>query len=207
MSKDRMIAFSDGVLAIVITIMVLKLEIPQSPEFLSLRGISANFLAYILSYVYVGIYWVNHHHMFGNLDYVSRKVLWKNLLWLFSITLIPMATEWVGFNPFEKWPTMFYGIILLICACSYFYLQREVIKISDYDLNSGKGTFKDSKAKFSIIAYIIATIFALKFTVVSYLIYTFVAIIWIFQGKVFKSEWCLYKKARTGVDLFWLYYR
>lgn len=183
MSKDRLIAFTDGVLAIVITIMVLKLELPKKPDLVSIKSIYPNLLAYILSYLYVGIYWVNHHHIFEKLDYVSRKILWENLLWIFFITLIPMATEWVGLNPFESLPAVFYGLILLLCAITYFYLQREVINISEENIGHDNSLLKDFKAKISIYAYIFGTLIAFYFSIIAYIVYAIVAIIWIFPDK------------------------
>lgn len=130
MSKGRMEAFSDGVLAIVITIMVLKLNAPESLTLDAVKEVFPTFLAYILSFIYVGIYWAEHHHLINMTDSVSGRLLWKNLHWIFWMSLIPMATEWMGLNPYESLPALFYGMILFMCAVSYNIVQSEVIKIN-----------------------------------------------------------------------------
>lgn len=159
MSRSRMEAFSDGVLAIIITIMVLKITIPASPTLASLKDTIPVFLAYILSFVYVGIYWVNHHHLTSGLTTVSGRLLWKNLFWMFWMSLIPMATEWLGANPMKSIPAVFYGFILLICAIAYNLLQYEVIKVSGEDSCIAKSIGKNHKGLLSAVAYAIAIIF------------------------------------------------
>lgn len=183
MSRGRMEAFSDGVLAIVITIMVLKLQAPKSVSLSGLNSLYPAFITYVLSYLYVGIYWTNHHHLLSILDTVSGRILWKNLLWLFFITLIPLATERAGLNLFETLPTIFYGIVLLACSISYIILQNEVVKINGKNSLISKNIGNDIKGKISIIAYVLAVILSFKFTYISYFIYTLVAIIWIVPDK------------------------
>lgn len=179
MSRNRMEAFSDGVLAIIITIMVLKLKTPESMELSALKEIFPTFLAYILSYIYVGIYWTNHHHLVSVIDSVSGTLLWKNLHWIFWMSLIPTATEWMGLYPFEKFPTLFYGITLFMCAISYHILQSEVIKISGKNSKIAKSIGKDIKGKTSIFAYAVAIVFSMCFPLISYLIYLVIALMWI----------------------------
>lgn len=179
MSKGRMEAFSDGVLAIVITIMVLKLNAPEGLTLDAVKEVFPTFLAYILSFVYVGIYWVNHHHLINMTDSVSGRLLWKNLHWIFWMSLIPMATEWMGLNPYESLPAFFYGMILFMCAVSYNIVQSEVIKINGDNSEISKNIGNDLKGKISIIAYAVAVVFAFYYLIISYLIYTAIALIWV----------------------------
>ena len=147
MSKGRMEAFSDGVLAIVITIMVLKLNAPESLTLDAVKEVFPTFLAYILSFIYVGIYWANHHHLINMTDSVSGRLLWKNLHWIFWMSLIPMATEWMGLNPYESLPALFYGMILFMCAVSYNIVQSEVIKINGDNSEISQNIGNDLKGK------------------------------------------------------------
>lgn len=183
MNSSRMEAFSDGVLAIIITIMVLKLNAPESLTFSAIRDIFPTFLAYILSFIYVGMYWANHHHLTNMTSLVSGRLLWKNLHWIFWMSLIPMATEWMGLNPYESLPAIFYGIILFMCALSYNLVQSEVIKINGEDSLISQNIGKDIKGKISIIGYAVAIIFAFYFPVVSYLLYIVIALYWIVPDK------------------------
>lgn len=183
MDTNRMEAFSDGVLAIVITIMVLKLEMPKQVSLEAVRSTYPIFLSYILSYVYIAIYWTNHHHLLSMLNLVSGSILWKNLLWLFWMSLIPMATEWIGINPFEGLPTLIYGIVLFMCSISYIILQSGVIKINGKDSKISKSIGKDLKGKFCIVAYLISILFAMHYPIVSYIIYIIVALVWIVPDK------------------------
>lgn len=179
MSKGRMEAFSDGVLAIVITIMVLKLNAPESLTLDAVKEVFPTFLAYILSFIYVGIYWANHHHLINMTDSVSGRLLWKNLHWIFWMSLIPMATEWMGLNPYESLPALFYGMILFMCAVSYNIVQSEVIKINGDNSEISQNIGNDLKGKISIFAYAVAIIFAFYFPVMAYLIYIVIALIWV----------------------------
>ena len=164
MSKGRMEAFSDGVLAIVITIMVLKLNAPESLTLDAVKEVFPTFLAYILSFIYVGIYWANHHHLINMTDSVSGRLLWKNLHWIFWMSLIPMATEWMGLNPYESLPALFYGMILFMCAVSYNIVQSEVIKINGDNSEISQNIGNDLKGKISIFAYAVADHFCFLFS-------------------------------------------
>ncbi|WP_300409094.1 TMEM175 family protein [Lagierella sp.] len=179
MSRDRMEAFSDGVLAIVITIMVLKLKPPESISFSALKNNFPTFLAYVLSYLYVGIYWANHHHLIYMLESVSGRLLWKNLHWIFWMSLIPTGTEWLGLNPLKELPTLLYGIILFMCAISYNMLQREVIKISGQNSAIANSIGRDIKGKTSIICYGISIISSFFLPILSYIIYFVIALMWV----------------------------
>lgn len=128
MNKTRLEAFSDGVLAIIITIMVLELKVPEEATYEALIPLLPKFLGYILSFIYVGIYWNNHHHMLHTAKQVNGKILWANLHLLFWLSLIPFTTAWVGENHFSEFPMMLYGIDLLMCGLAYFILQQLILK-------------------------------------------------------------------------------
>src|SRR5207253_7062388 len=119
MDKNRIEAFSDGVIAVIITIIVLEMKVPHGPEFASLVPLLPVFLTYVLSFVYVGIYWNNHHHMFKLIHSVTGGILWANLHLLFWLSLLPFTTGWMGENHFQRWPTVLYGVNLLLCALAY----------------------------------------------------------------------------------------
>ena len=171
MPKNRMEAFSDGVLAIIITIMVLELHIPDGATFDAIKSIIPTFIAYILSYLYVGIYWNNHHHLVSTLSKVSGKILWFNLHWLFWMSLLPMATKWLGAYPFRTAPTFVYGFILFMCAISYYLLQIEVLK-QHKKHSKLKQILKRKTINHTIFNYYnlcsILTNFKLRFTICSY---------------------------------------
>ena len=139
MSKGRLEAFSDGVLAIIITIMVLELKVPHGIELAALKPLLPVFLTYVLSFLYVGIYWNNHHHMFHAAKQVSGGILWANLHLLFWLSLFPFATGWLGENHFAAMPTAVYGFVLLMAAIAYFILQRTIIARHGRDFDAGLG--------------------------------------------------------------------
>lgn len=172
-------AFSDGVLAIIITIMVLKIQLPRIAELRELYAVLPLFLAYVLSYIYVGIYWVNHHHLLCFVDRVSGSVLWGNLFWLFWMSLIPVSTEWIGNQPFHWIPTAFYGAVLLMCAVSYHVLQWEIIQKSGRESAISRNIGKDIKGKLSIALYAIALALSCAFPAIAYVIYFAIALLWI----------------------------
>ena len=149
--------------------MVLKLNAPKDLTLDAVKEVFPTFLAYILSFIYVGIYWANHHHLINMTDSVSGRLLWKNLHCIF----------WMGLNPYKSLPALFYGIILFMCAVSYNIVQAEVIKINGKDSQIFRNIGNDLKGKLSIIAYAAAIIFAFYFPVISYLIYIAIALTWI----------------------------
>lgn len=182
MNKTRLEAFSDGVLAIIITIMVLEFKLPEGADCDSLRPLLPKFLSYILSFIYVGIYWNNHHHMMHTVKQVNGKILWANLHLLFWLSLIPFATAWNGENNFAPFPMMLYGIVLLMNGVAYFILQSLIVKDEKNPVLS-KAIGKDFKGKASPILYTIAVLFANYYPVISGGIYILVALMWLVPDK------------------------
>lgn len=179
MNKSRLEAFSDGVLAIIITIMVLEIKAPVDDSFESLQHLIPIFLSYVLSFIYVGIYWNNHHHMLQVVKKINGSILWSNLFLLFWLSLIPFATSWIGEHHFSAVPMSLYGFILLMCALSYFLLQNKIIKLEGKDSILHQAVEKDTKGKISTICYILAIPLAFVSPWISGLLYIAVALIWI----------------------------
>ena len=183
MNKGRMEAFSDGVLAIIITIMVLEIKVPHGDDFKDLIPLIPIFLSYILSFVYLGIYWNNHHHMMQAVKKVSGRVLWANLHLLFWLSLIPFVTGWIGENSFAQKPMALYGFILLMAAIAYYILQFQLIKSHGPDSVLAKAVGKDIKGKLSPILYIVGIVFSWINTWISGAIFILVAFIWLIPDK------------------------
>ncbi|MGN2341160.1 TMEM175 family protein [Streptococcus dysgalactiae] len=183
MSSSRLEAFSDGVLAIIITIMVLSLKAPEADSLKALLKVVPSLLAYVLSFVYVAIYWNNHHHLMKLVKIIDGKTLWFNNLWLFFISLIPWATEWVSRFHTSSLPVFIYGITLLGTAISYFILQSQVIKLSPKPSLLKEALGSDIKGKISLAIYIFSVIIAFYSVVVSELGYLSVALIWFIPDK------------------------
>ena len=179
MNKSRLEAFSDGVLAIIITIMILEIKAPKDDSFESLQHLIPVFLSYVLSFVYVGIYWNNHHHMFQVVKKVSGSILWSNLFLLFWLSLIPFATSWIGEHHFSAVPMSVYGFVLLMCAVSYIILQNKIIKLEGNDSVLHRAVNNDTKGKISMTCYISAIPLAFVSPWISGLLYIAVALIWI----------------------------
>jgi uncharacterized membrane protein len=179
MGKGRLEAFSDGVLAIIITIMVLEMKVPQGTELESLLPTLPVFLTYLLSFAYVGIYWNNHHHMFQACKRVSGAVLLANLHLLFWLSLFPFATGWMGLNHFAPVPSALYGVVLFMAAVAYWVLQRAIIATEGPDsvLKVAIGT--DWKGKFSLLLYLVAIGTALWVPWAAQVVYVSVALLWL----------------------------
>ena len=160
MDKNRTEAFSDGVIAVIITIIVLEIKVPHGPEFASLVPVLPVFLTYVLSFVYVGIYWNNHHHMFKLIETVNGTILWANLHLLFWLSLLPFTTGWMGENHFERWPTVLYGVNLLSCALAYLVLQTCLIRHHGRDSQLAKAMAADFKGKISPLLYLLGIVTA-----------------------------------------------
>ena len=178
MGKQRLEAFSDGVVAIIITIMVLELKVPHGASFESLAPLLPVFLSYVLSFVYVGIYWNNHHHMLHAATKVSGGVLWANLHLLFWLSLLPFATGWMGENHFAPWPSAVYGFVLLMAAIAYVILQQVIIACDGPDSLLKHAVGGDWKGKLSPFAYLagIASTFFLPW--VAQVLYVLAALVW-----------------------------
>ncbi|MCB1525024.1 MAG: DUF1211 domain-containing protein, partial [Rhodoblastus sp.] len=149
MEKERLAAFSDGVLAIIITIMVLELKAPHGGSPGDLVKLIPGFLSYVLSFVYIGIYWNNHHHMLATVKRVNGSILWANMHLLFWLSLVPFATAWLGENHFSKWPTALYGVALLAAAIAYYILQTTIVRAQGADSLLSRAVGGDMKGKAS----------------------------------------------------------
>jgi uncharacterized membrane protein len=183
MNKSRLEAFSDGVLAIIITIMVLEIKVPHGKEIAALVALIPVFLSYILSFIYLGIYWNNHHHMLHTVKRVTGKILWANLHLLFWLSLIPFATGWLGENEFAKWPMALYGAILLMAAIAYYILQTVIVKSQPNESILAKAIGKDIKGKSSPILYLIGISMTFFNPWISGAIYVLVALIWLIPDR------------------------
>ena len=179
MTKNRMEAFSDGVLAIIITIMVLGLASPKDASLEALQPLIPTFLSYALSFLYLGIYWNNHHHMLQAAKHVDGRVLWANLHLLFWLSLIPFTTHWMGDTRFAEWPVVLYGVVLLLAAVAYFILARVLIAADGEDSVLAKAIGRDFKGRVSVALYAAALPLAFASTWYSCALYIIVAIIWL----------------------------
>jgi uncharacterized membrane protein len=179
MTKSRLEAFSDGVIAIIITIMVLELKVPHGESGSDLAPLFPVFLSYVLSFVYVGIYWNNHHHMLHTCNRVTGPILWANLHLLFWLSLFPFATGWVGENHFAPAPSAAYGIVLLMAAIAYWILQQLIIASQGPDSLLKKAVGGDWKGKGSLLIYVIAIAAAFWSEWISLGLYVLVALIWL----------------------------
>jgi uncharacterized membrane protein len=180
MEKNRLEAFSDGVIAIIITIMVLELKVPDHAEGLAdLKEKLPVFLGYILSYIYVGIYWTNHHHMFHSTKKVTGGILWANLHLLFWLSLFPFTTAWVGANHLAPVPTAVYGFVLLMAAIAYYILQHAIIAQQGNGSLLAKAIGRDWKGKLSPVCYLAAIPLAFVSVWISNSLFIFVALLWL----------------------------
>jgi uncharacterized membrane protein len=179
MTKGRMEAFSDGVIAIIITIMVLELRIPKGTDISVLLPLAPVFFSYLLSFVFLGIYWTNHHHLLQAIKHVDGRVLWANLHLLFWLSLTPFVTGWMGENYFAPWPVALYGVVLLGAAIAYFILVRVLIAIHGKESTLSTAIGSDFKGKISVIIYAIAIPFAFIDSWVAGGLYVVVAIMWL----------------------------
>jgi uncharacterized membrane protein len=180
MDTKRLEAFSDGVLAIIITIMVLELEVPHRPTLAALSALWPVFLSYVLSFVYVGIYWNNHHHMLHVTDRVNGGILWANLHLLFWLSLLPFSTAWMGENEFARWPTMVYGANLLACALAYVVLQRRIVIAEGPGGSLARAIGPDLKGKLSPLFYLAGIAAAsLWWPAIGMALFVLAALIWL----------------------------
>jgi uncharacterized membrane protein len=179
MSKGRLEAFSDGVIAIVITIMVLELKAPHGSDWATLRHLLPHFVSYVLSFIYVGIYWNNHHHLLHAIRHVSGPVLWANLHLLFWLSLVPVATAWMGENAFAPLPVAVYGGVLLFSGVAYFVLTRVLIRLHGHDSTLAAAVGNDMKGLLSVALYAAAIALAFVSRWLACAIYVVVAVMWL----------------------------
>jgi uncharacterized membrane protein len=183
MSKTRLEAFSDGVVAILITILVLELRVPHGADFADLRPLAPVFSTYVLSFVFLGIYWNNHHHMLHAADRINGKILWANLHLLFWLSLIPFTTGWMGENHFAALPTAVYGVVLLAAGLAYLILSHAIIRHHGPDSRLARAVGKDLKGKVSALLYAVAIPAAFIQRWVALGLYVVVALIWLVPDK------------------------
>lgn len=178
MGKGRLEAFSDGVLAIIITIMVLEMKVPHGDNIDDIKPLVPIFMSYVLSFIYIGIYWNNHHHLMHTVHKVSGSVLWSNIHLLFWLSLVPFATAWMGENHFSKWPVILYGAILLMAGFAYYILSQCLLKMHGKDCVLAQAIGKDKKGIISLILYIIGIACSFINPWIGFSIYVIVAAIW-----------------------------
>jgi len=179
MTNERISAFSDGVIAILITIMVLELKVPHGTDLAALSALLPVFLAYVLSFVVLAIYWNNHHHMFYLTDRISGGILWANLHLLFWLSLLPFVTGWMGENHFAPLPTALYGVILMMDGVAYYVLERVIIRSQGVNSKLEAAVGNDTKGKISVVLYLIAIPLAFVHQLLSDAIYVSVALMWL----------------------------
>ena len=188
MPKNRLEAFSDGVIAIIITIMVLEMKVPHGNDIQVLRPLLPIFLSYVLSFVYIGIYWNNHHHLFQATEEVSGGILWANLHLLFWLSLFPFTTAWVGENHLVPIPTAIYGFVLLMAAIAYYILQRTIIAKEGRESLLAHAVGGERKGKLSLVLYLVAIPLAFVSVWIAAGLYVFVALLWLIPDPRIERE-------------------
>lgn len=176
-------AFSDGVLAIIITIMVLEFKIPEGHDWLSLKPLVPKILSYVFSFIYVGIYWNNHHHLIHAVRLLNGKLMWLNMLLLFWLSLVPFTTAWMGESEFASTPTALYGIVLMLASLSYYLLQRAILVQHESDSPFVTAIGKDLKGRLSPFFYLAAIATAYASTRISCIFFVAVAVLWFVPDK------------------------
>jgi len=183
MNKTRLEAFSDGVIAIIITIMVLELKIPHGSDWQSLRNLAPKFLSYVISFIYIAIYWNNHHHMLQTVKHVTGSILWANTHLLFWLTLVPFVTAWAGENHFAELPVAVYSFIMLMSGIAYFILSKTIIRVHGKDSLLSSAIGKDFKGIISMIGYAISVPLSFYIREGSILIIVAVALLWLIPDR------------------------
>jgi len=183
MGSGRLEAFSDGVIAIIITIMVLEMKVPHGDRVQDLVPLVPTFLSYVLSFVYVGIYWNNHHHMLHACTAVTGAMLWANLHLLFWLSLFPFTTGWMGENHFTAVPTALYGVVLLMAAIAYLLLQQAIIRTQGQDSILKQAIGRDWKGKLSPVLYILAIVATFRSSRIAQVIFVIAALIWLIPDR------------------------
>jgi uncharacterized membrane protein len=188
MSTTRLEAFSDGVIAILITIMVLELKVPHGTDWMAVRPTVFTLLLYLLSFIFLGIYWSNHHHMFHATEHVSGSILWANLHLMFWLSLVPFATNWMGESHFTALPTAAYGVVLLAAAIAYTILQNRIIAQEGLTSKLARAVGSDAKGKLSIALYLSAIPLAFVHVLIADLLYVVVAMMWLVPDRRIESR-------------------
>ena len=183
MGKQRLEAFSDGVIAIIITVMVLEMKVPHGTDWVALRPLIPVFLSYALSFIFLGIYWSNHHHLCQAIRQVNGRTLWANLHLLFWLSLIPFVTSWMGENQFAAWPVAVYGVVLLLAAVAYFILARVLISLHGEDSPIAVALGRDFKGKISVVFYIVAIPLSFLRPSLACAVYVLVAVMWLIPDR------------------------
>ena len=188
MGRGRLEAFSDGVLAIIITIMVLELKVPHGADLGALGPLLPVFLSYVLSFIFIGIYWSNHHHLLHAVQHVDGRILWANLHLLFWLSLIPFVTGWMGENHFAAWPVALYGTVLLAAAIAYVILIRVLVSYHGRDSALAKAVGKDFKGKVSMVCYAVAIPLAFVNAWLACGLYVLVVVMWLIPDRRIERE-------------------
>lgn len=183
MTTNRLEAFSDGVLAIIITIMVLDLKVPIGDDLMSLKPYLPKFIYYLFSFIYVGIYWNNHHHLFQAIKRVNGAILWGNLHLLFWLSLLPVSTAWMGENFHSAWPVAFYGFILLMSSIAFMIIEKVAVKTEGKESIIGKSVSKNIKEMSSCIGYILGIVVSFFKPEIGIVIYYLIALIWLIPDR------------------------
>ena len=183
MTTNRMEAFSDGVIAIIITIMVLELRVPHDPSLAALRPLVPVLLSYLLSFIFLGIYWNNHHHLLHAVDHVDGRILWANLHLLFWLSLVPFVTAWMGENHFAQVPVAIYGVVLLAASIAYYILTRALIALHGRTSTIATAVGRDFKGQISTAIYLVAIPLAFVKWWLAFGLYLFVAIMWLIPDR------------------------
>jgi uncharacterized membrane protein len=183
MSSGRLEAFSDGVIAILITIMVLELKVPHGADLESVRPLLPVFLTYVLSYVFIGIYWNNHHHLLHTCDQISGRILWANLHLLFWLSLVPVVTGWMGDNHTAALPTATYGVVMVLTGVAYMFLEQAIIARQGQRSKLAAAVGKDVKARMSVLLYVVAIAAAFYNPWISDALYVCVPAMWLVPDK------------------------
>jgi uncharacterized membrane protein len=198
MGKGRLEIFSDGVLAIIITIMVLEMKTPRDAELSALRPLAPVFLSYVLSFLYLGIYWGNHHHLLSAVHRVTGGIIWANLHLLFWLTLVPFVTRWMGEYRFAPWPTMLYGVILWLAGFAYLILQRAILQEEGAGSRLAAVVGRDWKGKISLLIFGIAILLSLRLPLVAATLYGVGVLLWLIPDR--RIERILTTPAETERD-------
>ncbi len=199
MGKERIVAFSDGVIAIILTIMVLELKIPQGDRLSDLKELIPVFISYILSFINIGLYWNNHHHMLITVERINGTILWTNLHLLFWLSLIPFVTGWMGENHFAMWPVALYGFVFIMAATAWSILAAAIIRYNGKESKLAIAYGKDWKGKISIIIYTAAILFTFINRWIGFSLYIIVALMWFIPDRRIERVITEYEKEKERI--------